>query len=83
VVAVALVVSLVFFDWTVLEDEAIGARGEQGPRVTALEQLLQLKDECLPTRYMRWLWWPTILYLFWGMGFICDVYFVRTIVSDS
>jgi len=29
--------------------------------------------------YLRWLWWPFILYLFWGMGYVCDVYFVRTI----
>jgi len=29
--------------------------------------------------YMRWLWWPAILYLFWCMAFVCDVYFVRTI----
>jgi len=29
--------------------------------------------------YMRWLWWPVILYLFWGMAYVCDVYFVRTI----
>lgn len=29
--------------------------------------------------YLRWLWWPVILYLFWGMAFVCDVYFVRTI----
>mmetsp|Transcript_64751 Transcript_64751/g.189877 ORF Transcript_64751/g.189877 Transcript_64751/m.189877 type:complete len:715 (-) Transcript_64751:86-2230(-) len=29
--------------------------------------------------YFRWLWWPFILYLFWGMGYVCDVYFVRTI----
>jgi len=29
--------------------------------------------------YMRWLWWPIILYLFWGMAYVCDVYFVRTI----
>merc|ERR1740121_2857832 len=27
----------------------------------------------------RWLWWPLILYLFWGMAFTCDEYFVRTI----
>jgi len=29
--------------------------------------------------YLRWLWWPVILYLFWAMAFVCDVYFVRTI----
>jgi len=29
--------------------------------------------------YLRWLWWPVILYLFWGMAFVCDHYFVRTI----
>merc|ERR1740138_709260 len=29
--------------------------------------------------YLRWLWWPTILYLFWAMGYVCDEYFVRTI----
>jgi len=28
---------------------------------------------------VRWLWWPAILYLFWGMAYVCDVYFVRTI----
>lgn len=27
----------------------------------------------------RWLWWPMILYLFWGMAYTCDEYFVRTI----
>mmetsp|Transcript_92982 Transcript_92982/g.240710 ORF Transcript_92982/g.240710 Transcript_92982/m.240710 type:complete len:705 (+) Transcript_92982:110-2224(+) len=34
--------------------------------------------------YMRWMWWPAILYLFWGMAFVCDEYFVRTIdvISD-
>merc|ERR1719221_597166 len=29
--------------------------------------------------WKRWLWWPLILYLFWGMAFTCDEYFVRTI----
>jgi len=29
--------------------------------------------------WKRWLWWPIILYLFWGMAFVCDEYFVRTI----
>mmetsp|Transcript_61692 Transcript_61692/g.191546 ORF Transcript_61692/g.191546 Transcript_61692/m.191546 type:complete len:720 (+) Transcript_61692:295-2454(+) len=28
---------------------------------------------------LRWFWWPAILYLFWGMAYVCDVYFVRTI----
>lgn len=28
---------------------------------------------------VRWLWWPAILYLFWAMAFVCDMYFVRTI----
>jgi len=29
--------------------------------------------------WQRWLWWPIILYLFWGMAYVCDEYFVRTI----
>jgi len=33
----------------------------------------------LDVSYMRWLWWPIILYNFWGMAYVCDVYFVRTI----
>jgi len=33
----------------------------------------------LDISYIRWLWWPVILYLFWGMAYVCDVYFVRTI----
>eukprot|EP00416_Gambierdiscus_australes_P022782 CAMPEP_0171060596 /NCGR_PEP_ID=MMETSP0766_2-20121228/3932_1 /TAXON_ID=439317 /ORGANISM="Gambierdiscus australes, Strain CAWD 149" /LENGTH=698 /DNA_ID=CAMNT_0011516193 /DNA_START=73 /DNA_END=2167 /DNA_ORIENTATION=- len=33
----------------------------------------------LDVAYLRWLWWPVILYLFWGMAYVCDVYFVRTI----
>lgn len=33
----------------------------------------------LSMSYLRWFWWPLILYLFWGMGYVCDVYFVRTI----
>jgi len=33
---------------------------------------------------VRWIWWPIILYLFWGMAYVCDEYFVRTIdvISD-
>jgi len=27
----------------------------------------------------RWLWWPLIMYVFWGMAHTCDEYFVRTI----
>ncbi|CAJ1370337.1 unnamed protein product [Effrenium voratum] len=29
--------------------------------------------------YLRWLWWPAILYLFWSMAHVCDIHFVRTI----
>jgi K+-dependent Na+/Ca+ exchanger-like protein len=29
--------------------------------------------------YLKWLWWPLLAYLFWGMAYICDDYFVRTI----
>eukprot|EP00438_Fugacium_kawagutii_P030447 Skav216232 [mRNA] locus=scaffold238:405571:438131:+ [translate_table: standard] len=29
--------------------------------------------------YLRWLWWPVILYLFWGMAHVCDIYFVSAI----
>lgn len=29
--------------------------------------------------YLKWLWWPLLAYLFWGMAYICDEYFVRTI----
>ncbi|CAK9035561.1 unnamed protein product [Durusdinium trenchii] len=28
---------------------------------------------------LRWLWWPAILYLFWGMAHVCDIYFVSSI----
>lgn len=29
--------------------------------------------------HLKWLWWPFLAYLFWGMAYICDDYFVRTI----
>lgn len=29
--------------------------------------------------WIRWLWWPVILYLFWGMAHVCDIYFVSSI----
>jgi len=32
---------------------------------------------------VRWLWWPIILYLFWGMAFVCDEFFVKTITVIS
>jgi K+-dependent Na+/Ca+ exchanger-like protein len=28
---------------------------------------------------MKWFWWPFLAYLFWGMAYVCDEYFVRTI----
>lgn len=30
-------------------------------------------------QWLRWLWWPAILYLFWGMAHVCDIYFVSSI----
>jgi len=29
--------------------------------------------------YLRWMWWPFLVYLFWGMAYVCDDFFVRTI----
>jgi len=29
--------------------------------------------------YLKWMWWPFLAYLFWGMAYVCDEYFVRTI----
>lgn len=75
VVAAALAVSIVFLD---LEDEALETQKENESMILLLGKIRSTMD-CLPKSYMRWLWWPIILYLFWGMGFICDVYFVRTI----
>jgi len=40
---------------------------------------LAAKVVTIDVTYVRWLWWPIILYLFWGMAHVCDVYFVRTI----
>ena len=33
----------------------------------------------LDIAYLRWLWWPMIFYLFWGMAHVCDIYFVSSI----
>jgi len=52
----------------------LAAEGEAGDEATEGEAGDEAK-----ANWMRWLWWPCILYLFWGMGYICDVYFVRTI----
>jgi len=43
--------------------------------------ILKLK---IDIEYLKWLWWPFLLYLFWGMAHICDEYFVRAIevISD-
>jgi len=30
-------------------------------------------------KVLRWLWWPVIVYLFWGMAHVCDIYFVSAI----
>ncbi|CAE8687960.1 unnamed protein product, partial [Polarella glacialis] len=29
--------------------------------------------------WVRWLWWPAIVYIFWAMAYVCDIYFVRTV----
>eukprot|EP00931_Biecheleriopsis_adriatica_P061491 TRINITY_DN36973_c0_g1_i1.p1 TRINITY_DN36973_c0_g1~~TRINITY_DN36973_c0_g1_i1.p1 ORF type:complete len:701 (+),score=112.36 TRINITY_DN36973_c0_g1_i1:29-2104(+) len=42
--------------------------------------LFQRYDQITVDRLkLRWLWWPVLIYLFWGMAYICDDFFVRTI----
>lgn len=43
------------------------------------EQAHQLGYIKFDVARMRWLWWPWLAYLFWGMAYVCDDYFVRTI----
>jgi len=51
--------------------------------VTSLSASLEVDavqaTESEEASWKRWLWWPIILYLFWGMAYTCDEYFVRTI----
>jgi len=43
------------------------------------QSLLADKDLNPHDTYVRWLWCPLLVYLFWGMAYVCDGYFVRTI----
>lgn len=80
----ALVISSALYDWQELEElasaeDVVIKDLPELPNTSALQRFAALKDTCFKMGYLRWLWWPVILYLFWGMGFICDNYFVRTI----
>jgi len=33
----------------------------------------------LNVEHLKWLWWPFLLYIFWGMAHVCEEYFVRAI----
>merc|ERR1719359_494892 len=33
----------------------------------------------IPRAQLKWMWWPLLIYLFWGMAYVCDDFFVRTI----
>merc|ERR1719199_2409838 len=44
--------------------------------LTKHQEFVTLKFD---TSTVRWLWWPFLIYLFWGMAYICDDFFVRTI----
>lgn len=67
------------------DDAAVGAASAAGIAQETSEarapspMALAAEYVTLDITYMRWLWWPIILYLFWGMAYVCDVYFVRTI----
>lgn len=50
-----------------------------GPNPVLTPMGLAAEYVSIDISYVRWLWWPAVLYLFWGMAFVCDVYFVRTI----
>lgn len=41
--------------------------------------VLASKYTFIDVSYLRWLWWPVLLYLFWSMAYVCDEYFVGTI----
>lgn len=30
-------------------------------------------------QYLRWLWWPVVIYLFWAQSLVCDEYFVPSV----
>jgi len=59
------------------------AKIEADSEAAASDHPLQLVQEerriVIERANIRWLWWPLILYFFWGMAYICDEYFVRTI----
>jgi len=59
----------------------LGIEGSSPPASDPAPSPLALAAQyvTLDVAYLRWLWWPVILYLFWGMAYVCDVYFVRTI----
>jgi K+-dependent Na+/Ca+ exchanger-like protein len=50
----------------------------EGQASFARSTLLAQSDTANRT-YTKWLWWPLLAYLFWGMAYVCDEYFVRTI----
>lgn len=64
--------------------EDIAHEGSASNEVRNLRRPLALAEKApvfiqFKVERVRWLWWPWLAYLFWGMAYVCDDYFVRTI----
>jgi K+-dependent Na+/Ca+ exchanger-like protein len=63
---------------TLVGSPSLDARSQ---KPTGLSNLLEKAQSyiVIDRTHVKWLWWPFLAYLFWGMAYICDDYFVRTI----
>jgi K+-dependent Na+/Ca+ exchanger-like protein len=81
VVAAVVLVTTYWLDNEPSKQVDLGIDAAQPSSVPQLSFLAEKSGHyiIIDRAYIRWLWWPLLAYLFWGMAYICDDYFVRTI----